>query len=418
MTKAERISEIDSSGTTGEIKSINYKGDTLKLPVKEIKLTALIYNPYNGRIRSSTKSFESSNNRLLNPENPEDKLIIEQFLYDSATGKNEKTKDSLRDNGQQEIGIITKDGVIIDGNRRAMLLNIIYNDDKSKDFFKAVVLPDELADNEKEITLLETSYQMGVDSKVDYNPIEKYIRCKELSTKHGLSNLEIANIMAETELKILEWLNILSRMEDYLIYLGSPEVYTRLEKREGHFVDLNGYLKSYQTKKNNSVNWDYKIEDIQKLQNIYFDYIRIGIPVQRARVLAKPTSSSSFFCQKTIWDDFVLEHEHIKQTYTEESFIELKEKESDKSNEDLIRRLDNSWKERLEERLLDNLSFNESNLKDIVETYNPLKILKRVLNSLGQIDCDTIENTTLEEVKKTILNIDNKLTDIKNKINI
>jgi len=417
MIKTERITKIDSSPTTGEIKSINYKGETLKLPVKEIKLNALIYNPYNGRIGSSTKSFESANGRLLNPENPNDAIILEQFLYDSAIGKNEKTKDSLKENGQQEVGIVTKDGVIIDGNRRAMLLNIIHRDDINKDFFKAVVLPDELADNEKEITLLETSYQMGVDSKVDYNPIEKYIRCKELSSKHGLSTAEIANIMVESELKILEWLNILLRMEKYLIYLNSPEVYTRLEKREGHFVDLNNYMKSYETKKNNSVNWNYTDSDVEKLQNTYFDYIRIGVPVQRARVLAKPTLSNSFFCQKTIWDDFILEHENIKKTYNEESFIKLRETETDKSNEDLIRRLDNSWKEKLEDNLLDNLSFNESNLKDIIETYNPLKILKRILNSLGQIDCDSIEMTTLDEVKRTVQNIDIKLTEIKKTIN-
>lgn len=45
-------------------------------------------------------------------------------------------------------------------------------------FFKAVILPESAT--KKDILQLETSFQMGEDEKVDYNPIEKYLKCKDL----------------------------------------------------------------------------------------------------------------------------------------------------------------------------------------------------------------------------------------------
>ena len=93
-------------------------------------------------------------------------------------------------NGQQRYGIVTADGIIIDGNRRAMLLNRLFNTHEKLGFtyaqvehcryFLAIILPDDA--EERDIQQLETIYQMGEDDKLDYNPIEKYLKCKELKT--------------------------------------------------------------------------------------------------------------------------------------------------------------------------------------------------------------------------------------------
>lgn len=415
MNKENRIKTISTSPENGERKTINYKGNNI-LPVQEIPLTALLYNPYNGRIRSSILSYEQRANRLVNPEDDKDKLIIEQYLYDSASHKNEKTIESLEINGQQEVGIITKDGVIIDGNRRALLLNLINRKNNTSIPFKAIVLPDELQNHEKDIILLETGYQMGVDSKVDYNAIEKYIRCFELKTTHSLTSEDIAKIMAEEPKKINEWLGILNLMDEYLTRLSSPKVYTRLEKREGHFVDLYNYLKTYGNLNSQSVKWAYTADDLTKMKHSYFDYIRLGIPVQRARIIGKPSSSNSFFCQKSIWKEYIVEHEKIIQSYSEQSFNSLKEVEVDKSYEDIIRLLDVKWKENLETQLSENISYSESSLKDFIELHTPLKLLKRVQNNLNQIDSNEIKNSPKEETLKLLTVISSKVTSLLNSV--
>ncbi|RZK04710.1 MAG: hypothetical protein EOO43_22245, partial [Flavobacterium sp.] len=331
MNSDDRIKLIEQAVPNNEFKSIRYKDKNNIYEVKKIPLAALLYNPYNGRIRSMVLSHESSQNKKINVEDPEDVKVIEQFLVDSANTKNEKTKESLKEIGQQEVGIITKDGVIIDGNRRACLLNILQRNGNPETTFKAIVLDDTLKGNEKDITLLETRYQMGVDSKVDYNPIEKYIRCNELITDHKFSLHETSELMAESETTITEWRNRFDLMEEYLEYLETPKIYTRLEKREGHFVDLKNYLNTYQTKKN-----FYDDSKVLAMKHSYFDYIRLGVPVQRARVIAKPSNGSSFFTNQDIWTDFIDEHFKIKSRVVEKSFQQLKAQFPEYNNEEII----------------------------------------------------------------------------------
>lgn len=415
MNASERIKIIEDSAENGESKSIRYKNESKVYPVKEIPLNALLYNPYNGRIRSMILSFESSNSRSINNENEEDIKVIEQCLYDSAKAKNDKTLESLREIGQQEVGIVTKDGVIIDGNRRACLLNILHRDNPNINTFKAIVLEDELSKHEKDITLLETRYQMGVDSKVDYNPIEKYIRCEELSDKHNFEISEIADLMAESEQKIQEWLNIFKLMNEYLEYLGTPKLYTRLDKREGHFVDLYGYLNTYN--KNRNLSWQYNDSDIIDLKNAYFDYVRLGIPVQRARVIAKPANNNSFFAINSIWNDFLDEHKKVKMSATDLDFYEIKDTFPEKSNEEIIQVIDNKWKKELSDRLIENLSYNEISVKEVNESFLPLKNLKRVRNTLNNINVSIIDSNTIPEVVAIISDIERRVEFLKTEIN-
>ena len=148
--------------------------------------------------------------------------------------------DSLLKNGQQRYGIVTSDGIIVDGNRRAMLLNRLFHQHDEMGlsytqvehcrYFLAIILPDDA--EEKDIQQLETIYQMGEDDKLDYNPIEKYLKCKELK-RLGFSDEDIAGFMSEKPGQIKEWLRILSLMEEYLQEYDYEGIYTRLEKTEG-----------------------------------------------------------------------------------------------------------------------------------------------------------------------------------------
>lgn len=144
---------------------ITYHGSIITLDAYEIPLEYLVYNPYNGRIGSVVKSYERQNHQL-NPEDPDDKHIIEQFLWDSKPEANKKTKERLLKEHQQRHGIVTADGMIIDGNRRASLLNNImadesipFNEKGHCKYFIAIILPE--GADKKEILALETTYQMG-----------------------------------------------------------------------------------------------------------------------------------------------------------------------------------------------------------------------------------------------------------------
>ena len=105
---------------------LRYKGTTREEVVWRIPLDYLIYNKYNGRIGSDVLSYEKQNGEL-NAELDSDREIIEKFLYESKEDRNKTTMKSLLEIGQQRYGIVTSDGIIVDGNRRAMLLNRLFH---------------------------------------------------------------------------------------------------------------------------------------------------------------------------------------------------------------------------------------------------------------------------------------------------
>ncbi|MEF2798032.1 MAG: hypothetical protein U0M95_08435 [Ruminococcus sp.] len=256
-TRKAKLEELKSNSNNQVMTGIplRYKGSTRTEIVWRIPLDYLIYNKYNGRIGSDVLSYETQNGEL-NAELDSDCELIEKFLFDSKEERNKTTMKSLLENGQQKYGIVTSDGIIVDGNRRAMLLNKLYREheksgnsyakvEKCK-YFLAIILPDDA--EEKDIQQLETIYQMGEDEKLDYNPIEKYLKCKELQ-RLGFTNKEISEFMSEKESQIEEWLDILALMEEYLQEYGYDGIFTRLEKTEGQFVDLKNYLDSYKKKR-------------------------------------------------------------------------------------------------------------------------------------------------------------------------
>ena len=205
---------------------LHYKGSVHRCNVYRIPLSLLIYNKYNGRIVMEVKSYERQY-RTLDAERDVDRKIIEDFLYYSKEDRNEKTMESLLRLTQQKHGIVTDDGVIIDGNRRARLLNKLYHEREELGFtfqevehcqyFLAIILPEK--GEEKDLQQLETIYQMGEDAKLDYNPIGKYLKCSDLK-RVGFSNKDISEFMGEKESQIADRLAILELMEDFLDTYG------------------------------------------------------------------------------------------------------------------------------------------------------------------------------------------------------
>ena len=239
MLQAER-KEVLKSVQQGEPFATGYqllyRGVLKPFQVWEIPMEALIYNQYNGRIGSVVKSYEKQSH-TLNPEQYSDIALIETFLWESKKEANKNTLNSLRKTGQIKFGIVSSDGVIIDGNRRASLMNKILKDPHStqeeKDrckFFKAVILPESAT--KKDILQLETSFQMGEDEKVDYNPIEKYLKCKDLEDA-GFTRDEIASFMGINKKEVDQNIEILELMDMYLSFYEYDGIYTMAEGHAG-----------------------------------------------------------------------------------------------------------------------------------------------------------------------------------------
>lgn len=395
---------------------LRYKGTTRTEVVWRIPLDYLVYNKYNGRIGSVVLSYEKQNGDL-NPETDSDREIIEKFLYESKVDRNKTTMESLLKNGQQKFGIVTADGVIIDGNRRAMLLNRLYHKHQELglsyaevekcQYFLAIILPDDA--EVRDIQQLETIYQMGEDEKLDYNPIEKYLKCKQLKGS-GFTERQIAEFMSEKESQIKDWLDILSLMEEYLQEYDYEGIYTRLEKTEGPFVDLNNYLDSYAKRGANvrNVDWNYTDSDISDLKLVCFDYIRARYEGKEFRDIAKTGKDGSIFFFKELWMDFLKQHQE-KTPQDEESVEELRQRCPGEDLSLLLKQRDNTWVEQAKGQLKGNLNRFSRRLEDRRDANKPADLIERALSALKSVDCEQdsfFEDPRIAEMVKEI----NRLT--------
>lgn len=343
IKKIQEIIDRNQSDPFGK-QEIPWEDDLVTMNVYKIPLDLLVYNKYNGRILSRTKSLEKQN-RIIDEFSDEGKKIIEKLLWNSKIDANKKTQKNIADFGQQKIGIITRDGIIIDGNRRAMLLNDIQNDgalsgkkySKKYDYFKAVVLPITLLENPLEIEKLETSFQMGEDKKLGYNATEKYLKAKELYLKltgkividlKKLDNVAIGKIadwMGEAEGEIIKYLDTMAVMDQYLEYVEYDGIYTQLDSREDQFLFLTKWLKTFYGENSKRAFDGYTDSDVDDLQFLAFDYLRFRNEYdgKEFRNIAEGNQENHFFGNKEIWKSFLDKHKEIVAKLPKEAEIDI-----------------------------------------------------------------------------------------------
>lgn len=393
LNKEARIKKIkgvlsDHSKKVGEHK-IEWDGESKYRPVYRIPIDYLIYNKYNGRILSRTKSLEVQNKKL-DAENKDDSEKIEKMLYESHRSRNKKTQKSILGKGQEKPGIVTTDGVIVDGNRRFMFLNRIIKDSDKTDtekfkYFEAVILPVSLAENPDGIRRLETTYQMGEDKKLDYNPIEKYLKTQEL-VLNGVSEEDIALWMGEDKKDIEKYSQTMKTMDDYLEYLEYEGVYTQLDGREDWFLSLAKWTAAFRGKDGSEKPFDgYKPDDVDDLEVICYDYIRAkhGGDGKRFRKIAEGQKENHIFGNKGLWDTFKSEHfSKISSIRDNEAKINL---DSNDLNSHLNDR-DKKFTELAEENLKENLNDRISDLSNKKNHDKPEKLIKKANNALREIN--------------------------------
>lgn len=385
--RTQRLDEIRKKNPYSAMEVV-YNGTRKKMDVFEIPLDALIYNKYNGRIASMVKSFESQH-RELDASNTKDKAVIEKFLWESNPGRNKTTKKDLEDRQQIRYGIVTRDGVIIDGNRRALLLGQIATARKeSPGYFLGVILDDTLDGNPREIMRLETTYQMGEDEKLGYNAIEKYLRCRDLE-EQDFDISEIARMMSEEDDTIKKWLRIMKLMDSYLESLNYKGIYTRLDDTEGLFVDLDLYLNKYRNG-TELATWTYSPSDVSDLQAIFFDLIRARYSGdgKAYRLAGRPSKKESFFCNEDVWKEFRDFHfDNVEPITKLEKTVDQVRKENANGNlDELLLQRDKDWEAKVLPKIKENFGRSQRRLDDFNSKNAPLELLNRALKTLQTID--------------------------------
>lgn len=318
MSYKKQLEKIINNGKVVGKKDFFYKGKPRSFDVFEIPLQFLLFNPENGRIASLNKEYEQIYGQSLNSLNEKERTdIIASWLYKKNKERNDKTYEDIKVKGQMEPGVVTIDGLIVDGNRRFMTLRRIQEEDGVDRYYKAVILDHsyEDADYVLDIKKLETSIQMGADDKLGFDPIEKYLKVKDFreNFKNQITDKEIAMDMGlKDKSEVIQLHDIAKLMERYLKFCHMNNMYTVISKQEDLFINLDKMYKLYQGGKG-KLSWTPDQTDLDDYLNVAFYTIRYiynkknsfdDTTVKKVRGLLFQNSSHGILYKKEQFEDF------------------------------------------------------------------------------------------------------------------
>ncbi|MEO0464377.1 MAG: hypothetical protein AAF127_14710 [Pseudomonadota bacterium] len=398
--RKSKLIDIKESGESQGKQKLYYMGETQSFDVYRIDLDHLIYNRHNGRIEAEMLTWEQENAAPIGTYDGELHQKIGTFLWDSNRGRNKTTLADLNGKGQQRPGIVSLDGVIIDGNRRAMLLRKLEDDSNKKQYFDAIILPHAYADNQAEIVRLETQYQLGEDAKVDYGPLQKYLHARRLHDDLNIKAEEIDTLMGASRGNTKKLLAIMQLMDDYLEHIGCPRLYLMLKDsdgtKEGMFVDLYADLKRIESGKA-KIPWAFDPEiDPLQLRLIQFDYIRLGDFADAKKVyreISHQGKDRNFFASQDIWEQFRDSHTAEVDPITMEmgaleSYLAA-DPDAFATKLDAARARDKAWRAKVNAPMKRNFGQSSYKLNLATEVLKPGEYLKRAKDQLDKIDLES-----------------------------
>ncbi len=364
-----------------------------------IPVEYLVPNVLNDRIAWRIREFEAEKGRKLSHNCQEDIEFVYDLIEKESPAENSTTLKDLAEKGQQVDGIITNDGIIIDGNRRATLLRKLFKGDAAKfnkniedfRFFKAIVLSEDI--DEKEIMALETRLQIGEDKKVEYNPICLYIKVDNLS-KMDYNDKQIAHYMNLTESKIKEKREIFKLMNEYLETIGKPNHFTLLDGLEDQFINTKTVFKKMDNGTYETYDWSYSEEDVANFKQVCYDYMRAKFEGKKYRdkLIGRSSKTNGVFIKKDIWDNFLNHHESIIKSnnpQNEHDWILLGKKQFEANLKDATNKLDDVLNEKNISSLVSTISTKLNTLKEFLD--NSEEILEddyiRLKESIISVKC-------------------------------
>ena len=251
----EYSSVISESGAT---KKLFIGGRNESYAVYRIPLDLLFYNDQNDRIATWINEYLSNGNSL-SPYGDRNEYndIIEHFIVESNPDAIKKTKENINLIDQQEPGVVLQDGRVVDGNRRFTCLRLLNKENPTKfQYFEAVVLDKDIEKNKKQIKLLELQLQHGMESRIDYDPIDKLVGMyNDIIENKLITKEEYAESTNSTLTNVEKKCDEACLMVEFLDYIGSKGKYyiARDMKLDGPLVELQGVLRRTTEEKRDDV---------------------------------------------------------------------------------------------------------------------------------------------------------------------
>ncbi|MGR3173600.1 MAG: hypothetical protein ACUZ8N_03280 [Candidatus Scalindua sp.] len=265
--------------------------------VFEVPTELLRFRKDNGRIASDVMSHEKDQDPLTE-KNEEAQNILKDFLDRKDPEKTNELINSIKHSGQREAAIITADGFLINGNRRKVALEKLFDETKHERFkwMKVVILPGK---NEEggpptliEIEQIENRYQLQSEGKAEYYNFDRALSIRrkidlgmsleeQLRDDPNFTKLlpkDFENIIKKYQDEYLEPLNCIDR---YLDQLDRPGLYytisTGISDRQGRWQAFLDYYNQIWKKLEDDykrIKMGIKEDEVGDVEEIAFKIIR------------------------------------------------------------------------------------------------------------------------------------------------
>lgn len=372
-------------------------------PIYKIRLDNLYFNDRNDRIATWISKYKAENNLddIDHTNLREYNEIIKSFIEASNPERLKNTQNNIEFIGQQKSGIVLNDGRIIDGNRRYTCLTNLAKKDPKFNYFEAVILDKDIEYNAKQIKMLELQVQIGEDTKVDYDPIDRLVGVYRDVVENKLLTIhEYAMSTNQSEKDVQKLIDIATLLVEFLETINAPNKFyiARELDLNGPLYELHGILK--------------KIKDEEQKEAVKYAVF--------TNFLMQPNKDMTRFVRQ------------IKSIATSKYLDEFIEKESEIAEEvlDSIPSPENVTEESIskvrenkaiKEKLEDTMEIVTNKVK-VTDTKNkPNQILTKIYDSLEEIDTNIfvkLSDDQKEEIMDKLDLIDAKVEEIRGSIDV
>lgn len=238
---AQRLKEAGQAGGVQETLTVEFRGQPLHAEVIDMPVNALYFNPGTHRIRAQ-RSFDPVRDEALD-ENPWSDATQEYLGYllkslPSDPAKRDPDfdvlKNSLREFRQNDPGLITHEGVLVNGNTRCAALKEL-----GFGYIRVGVLPESCT--WADVSAVELSLQLRKDHRREYSYINRLLAIDEqLALGRPVSEIarefRIKTATCEQDIWILNTLrDLIGRSRDLSVQLRLMDFEDHQEKlRELH----------------------------------------------------------------------------------------------------------------------------------------------------------------------------------------
>ncbi|MFE9357036.1 hypothetical protein ACFYPB_23350 [Streptomyces olivaceoviridis] len=175
----KRLEEVRAAGGTRETVTVDWNGQQIHVDVIDLPLNDLYLNPGTHRIRAQ-RSHRPDQDRNLDkdPFGEAGQDYLRSLLQAKPSDPDlrdpdfDKLKEDLDKFGQNEPGLVTHHGVLVNGNTRAVALREL-----GKQSMRVGVLPSSFT--QADIDAVELALQLRQDQRRDYSYINRLIAMEE-----------------------------------------------------------------------------------------------------------------------------------------------------------------------------------------------------------------------------------------------